>query len=55
MEGKNHKYLDLLMENILEFKRPKKKKTKEIKKSKNIATKKKTDKETAIKAHISKF
>ena len=48
MEEKDYKYLDVLMENILAFKRLKKK-------SKNIATKEKPDKETAIKTHISRF
>ena len=58
MEEKDYKYLDVLMENVLKCKRPKKnpkKKSKKIKKSKNIATKEKPDKETAIKEHISRF
>ena len=56
MEEKVYKYLDVLMENILAFKRlVLKKKSKKIKKSKNIATKEKPDKETAIKTHISRF
>ena len=54
MEEKDYKYLEVLMENILVFKRLKKK-SKTIKKSKNIATKEKPDKETAIKTHISRF
>ena len=54
MEEKDYKYLDVLMENILEFKRPTKK-SKKIKKSKNIATEEKPDKQTAIKTHISRF
>ena len=58
MEEKDYKHLDVLMENVLKCKRPKKnskKKSKKIKTSKNIATKEKLDKETAIKEHISRF
>ena len=58
MEEKDYKYLDVLMENVLKCMRPRKnskKKSKKIKKSKNIATKEKPDKETAIKEHISRF
>ena len=54
IEGKKYQYLDVLMEDVLQFERPKKK-SKRAQKSKNIATKEKPDKETAIRAHISKF
>ena len=59
-EAKQFDYITTLMENILRYKKSKKpKKSKKAKKSakqaKNIATKEKPDKETAIKAHISRF
>jgi ribonuclease HI len=59
-EAKQFDYITTLMENILRYKKSKKpKKSKKAKKSakqaKNIVTKEKPDKETAIKAHISRF
>jgi hypothetical protein len=59
-EAKQFAYITTLMENILRYKKSKKpKKSKKAKKSakraKNIAPKEKPYKETAIKAHISRF
>ena len=56
-EAKQFDYITTLMENILRYKKSKKSKKakKSAKQAKNIATKEKPDKETAIKAHISRF
>lgn len=54
-QEKEYPYINILIENILQCKRSKKTKDSTQRLSKNIATKEKPDKVTAIKAHISRF
>lgn len=57
-EVKDYSYVNVMMENILKYEKPKRKKKagkSQKKLPKNIASKEKPDKATAIKSHISRF